>query len=237
MPVPYTSLICVTNRPVHRSSVMKQFSSQIVPRKELIIVDNSEVSWCSDFVDSFLQYRHVEGKRMVGELRNIGMSMARGDVLAWLDDDDWRHPDSIRILWDEMKRRNLDIVGPRKLWFVDEAGNTRFHKCESLPIFGATLLRRKVCEVKFNEQAIRASDNPWLKAIRRREDLKMGLTEHEFLLVAVSHGKNISNPVIKESMGLTVDDLDERIGPEFGLKAHVDRLFASIREGERDVDF
>ncbi|QDU73721.1 Glycosyl transferase family 2 [Bremerella volcania] len=66
------------------------FNQQTWPDRELVIVNEGEPF-------------NLPGERLVptgatlGELRNLGLSNADGDLIIQWDDDDWYHPDRIRV--------------------------------------------------------------------------------------------------------------------------------------------
>jgi hypothetical protein len=69
---------------------VEQFLRQDHPRRELVVVDDG-----TDAVDDLLppdpriRYHRVQRQRTLGGKRNLACSLARGELLAHWDDDDW----------------------------------------------------------------------------------------------------------------------------------------------------
>lgn len=73
-------------------------------------------------LDSDNDLRHVAVSRRglsVGELRNIGCSNARGDLVAHFDDDDYSAPDRIGVQVDWLRAADAAVCGFRSMRFTD----------------------------------------------------------------------------------------------------------------------
>jgi hypothetical protein len=72
---------------------IEQFLAQDHPRRELVVVDDG-----ADAVDDLIppdpriRYHRVERQATLGAKRNLACSLARGELLAHWDDDDWMPP-------------------------------------------------------------------------------------------------------------------------------------------------
>jgi len=72
---------------------IEQFLGQDHPRRELVVVDDG-----ADVVDDLIpsdpriRYHRVERQATLGAKRNLACSLARGELLAHWDDDDWMPP-------------------------------------------------------------------------------------------------------------------------------------------------
>ena len=93
------SYLCVTHeRPQFIPWLLWNFERQTWPDKELIIVDSSETP-AAVFAREHPDVRVVAAPGAnVPAKRNIALAEAAGDAITWLDDDDWRHPDSAAVL-------------------------------------------------------------------------------------------------------------------------------------------
>lgn len=86
--------LCVTaNRPALLERAVAWWRAQEWPRKELVIVDGSRPDCRLDF-SSASDVRHIvlEPDRDMGAKHNLALEAAQGDVLAYVDDDDWFSP-------------------------------------------------------------------------------------------------------------------------------------------------
>ncbi|HEX8454324.1 MAG TPA: glycosyltransferase family 9 protein [Longimicrobium sp.] len=93
-PVPLVSCLMPTrDRRRFVPHAIEQFLEQDHPRRELVVVDDG-----ADAVDDLIppdpriRYHRVERQATLGAKRNLACSLARGELLAHWDDDDWMPP-------------------------------------------------------------------------------------------------------------------------------------------------
>jgi glycosyltransferase involved in cell wall biosynthesis len=81
-------------RPGALLELCKLFNAQTWPEKELIILDDSPEPHPSlrSLRDPNIRYVHMEERATIGEKRHRLVAMARGDVIAHFDDDDYYAP-------------------------------------------------------------------------------------------------------------------------------------------------
>jgi len=100
---PRVSCLMVTaNRLAIAKRAVECFKSQSYPNKELIIIDDGSQDYSpilAGIPSSDFCYHRIEKKEgtYLGQLRNISLDKANGDILAQWDDDDWYHPDRLSI--------------------------------------------------------------------------------------------------------------------------------------------
>ncbi|MEM7257042.1 MAG: glycosyltransferase family 2 protein [Pseudomonadota bacterium] len=93
---------------------------------EVVVVDNDEHesgrATCSAFADSALDVRYfVNSQRNLSAVRNATMEHAHGDLLAFIDDDEWADPHWIAALYEALQHYQADAVfGPVKVHYPDE---------------------------------------------------------------------------------------------------------------------
>jgi GT2 family glycosyltransferase len=118
--MPMVSLvICTYQRPNEIQQLLKTVAVQTVPPDEIIVVDGSldtktEIVICRspEIIQNRLIYFHVqENERGLTRQRNVGIKHAKGDIIAFLDDDTvprneyfeeilacfQRHPDAVGV--------------------------------------------------------------------------------------------------------------------------------------------
>ncbi|MGC4067365.1 MAG: glycosyltransferase family A protein [Polyangiaceae bacterium] len=114
---PLVSCLCVTER---RAAFMPWllwgFERQTYEHRELVIVDSSpeplSISRANVRVLAAPPGSNVPTKR------NLALDAARGDYIAWFDDDDWQHPERLERLVESLREDHV-IVGSSRSWFVD----------------------------------------------------------------------------------------------------------------------
>ena len=91
---PLISCVLVTrDRPGFVRQALRCFAAQRYPRKELVVVDDGEAAvggLCNGAAG--VTYVRVKGPVPTGTKLNLGVEIARGDILQKLDDDDYYAP-------------------------------------------------------------------------------------------------------------------------------------------------
>jgi len=108
---PKISCLCVTNNRVSDlKKAVSYFDAQSYQNKELVIVYLSSDTSTKDFLDQIennlikrVSVENTEGITL-GDLRNISIRESSGSYVCNWDDDDWYHPQRLRIQFDEMRR-------------------------------------------------------------------------------------------------------------------------------------
>ena len=91
---------------------------------ELILVDDGSQDSSGQICDSYaekdnrVRVAHIENGGQ-GHARNVGVSLARGDFIEFLDGDDWITPDTLEFLVNEAESKSLDLVLFAAHSFVD----------------------------------------------------------------------------------------------------------------------
>ena len=97
--LPLVSCVMPTsNRPEFVSLAIDRFNEQDYPNKELVVLDDGSRSVAA-LVEGRegVRYHRVEPSGMtIGEKRNLGCELARGEIVCTWDDDDWYSPERVR---------------------------------------------------------------------------------------------------------------------------------------------
>jgi glycosyltransferase involved in cell wall biosynthesis len=206
------SCICVTEgRAAFMPWLLWCFDRQTWPLRELLILDSSEPPFVSARDD--VRVVALPPGTGVARKRNLAMRAARGDFIAWFDDDDWQHPQKLAWHVDALQD-GAAYAGSASSWFVDfhRSSCAAFRAGHGLTIFNSAGFRREaVMAVAFREGVARASDTFWMRQVaarcRRGADI-----ERDDLFFWLSHDGNISNPVQKRHFTHHLDVLRDHIG-------------------------
>jgi glycosyltransferase involved in cell wall biosynthesis len=173
-------------------------AAQTWPRLELVVVSDGgdgddAYSPILEDVSARLSVRHVrlgdaKADRRLGELRNVALDEARGDLLVQWDDDEWYHPDRIA--------RQVAALG-------DAAGvilHTTLVHVDSPELRGrafrgactggtpGTILHRRTPARYPNLP--RAEDTHFLRQLKRRGGVRLLGPESSHLFIRCYHGRN-----------------------------------------------
>ena len=153
LPEPLVSCICVTEgRAAFMPWLLWCFDRQAWQRRELLILDSSERPFDVSARDDVRVVALPPGTG-VARKRNLAMRAARGDLIAWFDDDDWQHPQ--KLVWHvEALKNGAAYAGSASGWFVDlhRLSCAAFRAPHGLTIFNSAGFRREaVLPVAFRE--------------------------------------------------------------------------------------
>lgn len=148
----------------------------------------------------------------VGRKRNLAVEAARGDVIAWFDDDDWQHPRRLSLLAGALAD-GAGFAGSAQSWFVDLAhGRARSHRTQRGVLFNGLGVRRDALpSVRFDERRKRATDTAWLWHMRRATASGPTILA-EVLSFWLCHEANLSNPAKRYVFPHPLSTVRESVG-------------------------
>ena len=209
--------MCVTeNRAAFIPWLVWNFEKQSWHNKELIIVDSSASpdelsSITSDMLGPNICVVPVRPGLNIPAKRNIALQQARGEYIAWFDDDDWQHPERLGLTLDALGASKRAWGGTRDFWFADLVGEMVTRANGARPSFNSAVFRRDVAlSGKFDERFARGSDTLYLREICKRAP--MWATVNTVTSFWLCHDTNISNPSAKRRFALPMDGLRTAVG-------------------------
>lgn len=142
---PLVSCIMPTaDRPRHVARAVEYFGRQDHPRRELVVVDDGDVS-----VERLVagvpggRYLRVAPGLSLGAKRNLACERARGEIIAHWDDDDWYAADRLSVQVGDLRSSGAEVTGLADLLFWDvrsqRAWRYRYDDGRSPWLHGATL--------------------------------------------------------------------------------------------------
>ena len=119
--MPRISIITSTyNRPAYLRRAVDSIARQTFRDFEHIIVEDYESSPPVDptvYPDSIVRRVPIFMGSYGIFARNMGAEIASGELLAWLDDDNWWEPDHLELLVGLLDEKSVDFVwGSTRLW-------------------------------------------------------------------------------------------------------------------------
>ena len=217
------------NRRRFVSQAIWYFLRQDYPDKELLVVDDGE-DCISDLVPADDRIRHVRlnARESLGMKRNLGCELARGELIAHWDDDDWIGTRRLGTQVGQLERSGLDACGSNELLHYRlEAGDAwrcRYGGPHRPPVAGGTLLYRRSAwrEHPFAEVDV-GEENAFLCAIGRERVCAVSATPFQ---VAVLHGANAAGQNLARPFWerRPFDEVSLRLGPDL-------EFYAALRNG------
>jgi glycosyltransferase involved in cell wall biosynthesis len=188
-------------------SILQQDYSPI----EVIVVDDGSTDQTAQVAQSFSRVRYIRQENQgPGAARNRGIAEAKGDFIAFLDQDDYWMPGKIRAQMKYLAEhpeleyvvtghaRYLEVDQAPPPWFRPEWLNQDLGGFEP----GALLARRKVFDSVglFRADLLTNSDMEWFF---RAKDLKVAYGRIDtVLLMRRYHGENQSSQLAEQRRGL-----------------------------------
>lgn len=130
-----SALTLIHNRADLFSETIASVLKQTYPVHELIIIDDGSTedvkSVVESFKDSRIKYFYYERVNMISKLRNIAVSKASGDVMAFIDSDDLWHEDKIKLHVEDMLASNA-ILSFSDCRLFDQNGFFESTVCETM---------------------------------------------------------------------------------------------------------
>lgn len=196
---PLVSIIMPTfNRSYCLSNAINSVINQTYSNWELIIVDNFSKDNTSELVNSFkkknIKFYQIHNKGIIAKSRNYGISKSLGEILCFLDSDDWWNKQKLQIevnlinkgyefIYSDMYLNYFKIKGFRK--------RTRTRKLKN-PIFNDLLINGNA----INNSSVTLKRDLFFKSGGFKEDLNYVTSEDFFLWLNIS---KITNKFFKSN--------------------------------------
>lgn len=195
-----TAIMPTRNRPEFALQAVRYFLDQDYPDRELVVLEDGVSSLTGRLPDD-PRVRHVVTglpARSIGAMRNEACRLARGEIVAHWDDDDWYGPERITRQAAAIRSGEADITALRNSLMLDLPA-WRFWRCRPelhrrmfvRDVHGGTLVysRRIWAESGGFPDCSLAEDAMFVEqAVRRGARLRP--VEAEGLFVYVRHGGN-----------------------------------------------
>lgn len=214
---PLVSCLCVTeNRSAFLPWLLWSYERQTWANKELVVVDSSERPFSADRSD--VRVVHAPEKTGISAKRNLALAEARGEFIAWFDDDDWQHPERLERLCGYLLGGDSDVAGCTSSWFLDlwKSRCAPYHPV-GYPIFNSCVFRSDLAKSSsFDERLSRASDTPWMSRIKRSAVGRLTVVPRTTYSAWLCHDTNVSNPRTQRRCVLPFELFHRCVGSAWG---------------------
>jgi glycosyltransferase involved in cell wall biosynthesis len=175
------------------------FAAQTWPEteRELVIVDDGDEDYTPLVARHRrlrIRYHRIEASpdRRLGDLRNMALDLADGDLCAQWDDDEWYHPERLERQVEELERTGaLAVVLRDTLMHMDTARMVDHpYRADAGKGTPGTILHRRTW-VRYPSLG-RAEDSEFLRALAREAAVAV-LPDRAHLFIRCFHGDNTWN--------------------------------------------
>lgn len=130
---------------------VKSIVEQSYDRLEIILVDDGSPDNCPALCDAWAE-RDSRIKVIhktnggLSDARNAGLAAAAGDLICFIDSDDWIEPDFLSALYHAMEQTGAEIAECATQYVAEDGAVIRTRKAASGPLDRTEALRRLVLE-------------------------------------------------------------------------------------------
>lgn len=195
-----TAIMPTRDRPEFALQAVRYFCDQDYPNKEMVVLEDGTPSLEGRLPDD-PRVRYVATRaafRSIGAMRNEACSLARGEIVAHWDDDDWYGTQRLTRQVEPIASGEADLTALRDSVMLDLA-NWRFWRCQPDlhrrvfyigDVHGATMMyRRRIWEEgKFPDQSV-AEDAIFLEQALNG-GARLQAIDATGLFIYVRHGAN-----------------------------------------------
>lgn len=188
------------------------FERQSWPDKELVVVDSSEAAFA--WARPGVRVLSAPPGTNIARKRNLALVEARGEYIAWFDDDDWQHPRRLSELLVPLLSGAAELAGATSSWFIDLwKGRCAPYHPTGVLIFNSCVMRSDLARTeRFDERIERGSDTPWMAALSRRAGSRLTAIPRKTYSAWLCHDRNISNPSTQRRCLIPLTYLRDTVG-------------------------
>jgi glycosyltransferase involved in cell wall biosynthesis len=198
---------------------LKSIDAQEYDNLEIILVDDGSTDQTAEISRSYPRVRyHYQDNRGIAEAMNKGLQLARGELITFLDADDWWSDNKLIVQLKLLKESSAQFVAGyvQPVKFTDAGENRNFTPVKepySMLNLGSALFRTSVFKIigHFDHDFKILGDWDWF--LRAREVAVEMLIHHDVVLYYFLHEKNITKQrtvLQHDSMKLFKKSLDRR---------------------------
>lgn len=125
-------IIPTYNNGKYLQQCLDSVSHQTYRNLEIIVVDDGSTDDTQEILEHCREKDHrlrvfYQENKGVGVARNVGLSMASGDYIAFIDSDDWVNKDYLQKLYVTLKKHDADVAVTNYFNYLDDQKATTYH--------------------------------------------------------------------------------------------------------------
>jgi glycosyltransferase involved in cell wall biosynthesis len=226
--MPLVSCVMPTrNRRRWIAQAIGYFQRQDYPNRELLVLDDGEDA-VADIIppDPSIRYVRLDRTLVLGEKRNHACELARGEIIAHWDDDDWQASHRLSYQVGQLERHGASLCGPSRVIFFEPASQRawqyEYPRTLRRWVAGGAMCYRKELWRENRFAHVQIGEDTGFVA-NQRGSVPLVLDEHRFF-VGLVHPDNTSRKITVGSYWRPhpVADVRELLGEDFRFYAELD---------------
>ena len=187
-------IVPVYNTENYLTRCLQSLAGQTFNDMEFIIVDDGSTDRSGQIIDNFVlqdkRFRVIhQANRGLGEARNVGIEMARGDYIAFVDSDDWVIYKAYERLLAAAEKWKVDILLADLVYSFEDGRRVNPFKRKDSTVFQDVLTGRE-CFLALSRQRV---FNPMVMVYLYRRAYIM---EHGFRFAPILHEDALWSPIV-----------------------------------------
>lgn len=203
---PLISCIMPTRgRPQLARKAVDYFSAQTWPNKELLILDDDDCPSFQWIPDGCRVYQSMVDRLTIGAKRNLLCAIAKGDIIAHWDSDDYSAPTRLAKQYELLESSGKAITAFHSMMFVDERKrDAAIYRGDPEDILGTSLMYRRNWWMEHLFEDIDIQED--IRFARHAYHCEqMHSTDAGLLMIARAHSDNTSPKILVGENWKSVD--------------------------------
>lgn len=170
---PVSVVVAVYNVDKYLSQCLDALVHQTLPGVEVVVVNDASTDDSPAIIEAYraryskLRVVHCEQNRGLASVRNIGMSVATGEYIAFADGDDWVDVNMCEVLYKRARADDVDVViADTKVFYEDTKDFSPFFD-QPLRKVLAPELRKTPFDIQSEPVVLLLEPVAWTKIYRR----------------------------------------------------------------------
>ena len=176
-----TCIVPTYNRHDMLKKSIQLFVRQTYPNLEIIIVDDSDTSCPFTFPEN-VRYIRLRARRSIGYKRNLAVQYAKGELIAFWDDDDYHGPKRIEHQVRHLQQTKADVVADgnhvykyNSMYYTLEDTEMQEHLWWKRILMPSVLFRKSLMKYASFPNRYTSEDREFFKRILKKQNINIRL--------------------------------------------------------------
>ena len=177
-----TCMVPTFNRPEMLQRCVRMFSNQCYSNREMVIIDDSDRPIETPFPTN-IKYIHLKRRRSIGYKRNLAVRLARGQLIAFWDDDDIQGPRRLSNQVGRMRETGCDLIADAnhvychdgKWYTLRDRPDIQEHLWWKRILMPSVMFKKRLTKHARFPNTYASEDREFFKRVMRSTDLRIEL--------------------------------------------------------------